>query len=482
MYIKQPVTYLFRWITSKAVLFYLVAFGLCSLIWNQYAMEYNYAIVSVVSVLLFFLGSVTIMQKNQYRPPKAFVKRIFWIGLFIRVVWAVYMYYLNIEVYGQAVGDGADTEWYLPVAKAGVEAIKAGNWNIVDLWHTKWMAAYDDMGYPFWLMVEYFIFGDVSDVFLPFMVKCVIGAFCPIFIYNIGQRHWGEAVGRIAAVFVMLNPNMIYWCGNMLKEAEMVFLVCLFVDKMDGALMGRNWSFMGLLPASLVGLYIFTFRFSLGFVVFAAVMCEVVFASSRVMATGKKILAGLMVASMLAIGMGDRLRVQTRSIVETVQSDQQQNNMEWRSKRKGGNSLAKYAGAAVFAPLIFTIPFPTFNNAQQSQILQRMLSGGSYIKNILSFFVILIMFLMLFSKEWRRHVFIIAFTCGYLVALVFSNFAQSGRFHMPVVPFLMLFATYGICAAYQNVKYRRWYNIVLGVEVVACIAWNWFKLKGRGMV
>lgn len=32
---------------------------------------------------------------------------------------------------------------------------------------------------------------------------------------------------------------------------------------------------------------------------------------------------------------------------------------ERRGEREGGNELAKYAGAAVFAPLIFTIPFPT---------------------------------------------------------------------------------------------------------------------------
>jgi hypothetical protein len=44
--------------------------------------------------------------------------------------------------------------------------------------------------------------------------------------------------------------------------------------------------------------------------------------------------------------------------------------MEWRSTRVGGNSFAKYATAGVFAPLIFTIPFPTFNQANAAQLLQ----------------------------------------------------------------------------------------------------------------
>lgn len=198
---------------------------------------------------------------------------------------------------------------------------------------------------------------------------------------------------------------------------------------------------------------------------------------------GKKIIAGAMVAVTLLVGIGDSIREQTESMFHSAQSDYQKTNMEWRSTRKdGGNSFAKYAGKAVFAPLIFTIPFPSFNVALESQVLQRQLSGGSYIKNILSFFVIIVMLMMLISGEWRRHVFILAFTVGYHVVLALSPFAQSGRFHMPVIPMLMLFAAYGIQIAKTNGKLRKWFPIVLVIEVVICLGWNWFKLKGRGMI
>ena len=92
------------------------------------------------------------------------------------------------------------------------------------------------------------------------------------------------------------------------------------------------------------------------------------------------------------------------------------------------------------------------------------------------------MLLMLISGEWRRHVFILAYTLGYLMVLVMSTFAQSGRFHMPIMPMLMLFAAYGVQMAKGNAKMRRGYTIVLVLEVVVCLAWNWFKLKGRGMI
>jgi len=339
------------------------------------------------------------------------------------------------------------------------------------------------VGYPMWLGIGYAIWGKWSDAFIPMLIKCVVSAYCAISIYNVAKRHYGEGVARIAGIFVALNPNMIYWCGNMFKEAEMVFLVCLAIDNFDRVLnSGQRYTFKNLLPGMLAAAALMFFRSALGIVVFVAVFAHIVMASQRVMSMGKKILAGLLVAAVLAVSMGDRIRTQSEMLLSAAQSGSQVKNMEWRAERQGGNTFAKYAGAAVFAPLIFTIPFPTFNQANEAQLLQEQLAGGSYIKNIMSFFVIIVMFMMLVSGEWRRHVFILAYTIGYLIVLVMSPFAQSGRFHMPVIPLLMLFAAYGVQIAKTNVRLKRWFPIVLVIEVVACLAWNWFKLKGRGMI
>lgn len=77
--------------------------------------------------------------------------------------------------------------------------------------------------------------------------------------------------------------------------------------------------------------------------------------------------------------------------------------------------------------------------------------------------------------------YILAYTLGYLMCLVLSDFAQSGRFHMPIWPMLMLFAAYGIQVAKANPKIKRWFPMVLVLEVLACLAWNWFKMAGRGL-
>ena len=472
-----------NWMMGISIAFFFVTMFAC---WGAFGHvpEFDLWMVAAISVVLFFYGGYSIARSNVQSNSKKFIRNVFIAGVVIRLLWVLYMYFVfNPQYYDTTFGEEADAAWYMPFGKAITQWIEGGFKTSFNSLMRNWGAAIDDTGYPMWLGIIYYIIGPENDVFIPLTLKCIMGAYCAICVYNIAKRHYGEGVARMAAIFVCVNPNMIYWCGTMLKETEMVFLCCLAIDNFDRVLSaGQRYTFKSLLPGMLATIALMFFRTALGLVIFLAVFAHIIMASERVMSMGKKILAGVLVVLVLAVSMGDRIRTQSRQLVTTVQSNQQQKNMEWRGKREHGNSFAKYAGAAVFAPLIFTIPFPTFNQAEATQYLQTQLAGGSYIKNILSFFVILVMFMMLISGEWRRHVFILAYTLGYLMVLVMSEFAQSGRFHMPIWPMLMLFAAYGIQIAKTNARVRKWWPMVLVLEVVACLAWNWFKLKGRGMI
>ena len=472
-----------NWITGKSIVFFFVAMFLSWFAFG-YVPSFDLIMISCLSVVLFFYGGMSCSKEWERRKDKAFVRNVFIMGFVIRFIWILYCYFIfNPDHYGTVYGDNADTGWYMDFAK-GLSAWITGESSytlpqIIDVFRS----AIDDVGYPMWLGFIYALIGVENDVFVPFLFKCILSAYCAVCIYRVAKRHFGEGAARMAAIFVALNPNMIYWCGTMFKEMEMVFLVCLAVDNFDRVLnSGKQFTFVNLLPGMLAASALMFFRSALGIVVFLAFFAHVIMASQRVMSLGKKALAGVLVGSVLILGLGDRIRTQTRELINTSQTQTQEKNMAWRGERKGGNTFAKYAGAAVFAPLIFTIPFPTFNQANESHLLQVQLSGGSYIKNIFSFFVIIVMIMMLISGEWRRHVFIIAYTVGYLMVLVMSNFAQSGRFHMPVWPMLMLFSAYGIQIAKNNAKLRKWFPMVLVAEVLVCLVWNWFKLKGRGMI
>ena len=323
----------------------------------------------------------------------------------------------------------------------------------------------------------------MSDVVLPLMLKAVYGAITCVMMYRIAKRHFGEHVGRMAGIFCMLQWNLIWWCGSMMKETEMVFIMVWYVYEMDRVLSKGNFKLQNLTGAIILGSLLFTFRGALGLVAFGSMFLAILLSDSKVVSLATKIVAGVLVALVLSVSYGDNImEIVQDTKAKIVGGNYQTTNMEWRAERNEGNQYAKYASAVVFAPLIFTIPFPNMVYTYQSQEMLMMVSGGNFEKNVLSFFVIMVMFIFIFSGEWRKHVFPIAMLIGYLLALVFSVFAQSGRFHLPAIPLELMFAAYGISILYKDKMYRRWFNYALAIEIVTCIAWAWFKLAGRGWV
>jgi hypothetical protein len=402
----------------------------------------------------------------------------------IRLVYVLFIYFFNLEHYGHYYeSNEGDITWYVPSALQMVEQLKEGRFmDVVHMW-MGWNVDISDLGYIIYLSILYLLTGGFSEVVFPLILKAIYGAVTCLMMYRVAKRHFGEHVGRMTGIFCMLQANMIWWCGSMMKETEMIFFLSLYVNEMDRVLSLEKFELKDLTGAILLGFVLFAFRSVLALVAFGAMFVSVLLTKTQIISIGKKIFLGSIVVLVLALSYGDNILVMANDLKDTAFSGtEQQANMEWRTKRANGNKFAKYAGAAVFAPLIFTIPFPNMVYTFQGQEMHMMMNGGNFEKNILSFFVIMVMFSFLLTGEWRKHTFIIAMLIAYLLALVFSNFAQSGRFHMPIIPLELMYAAYGISALYKTKVMKRWFNYALVLEFIACIAWGWFKLAGRGMI
>ena len=340
------------------------------------------------------------------------------------------------------------------------------------------------MGYPIYLTFIYWIFSD-SIVFAR-LIKAILGAWTAVLMYKLASRNFGEQIGRMTAIMCMLMPNLIYYCSFQLKEVEMVFLCILFAERADILLRKGKLAFMPTAALMLIPSVMFTIRTALAATMVMAFFCALLLSSERVVSWGRRALlltlalvfAGVVVTTSTSIGQDIQEMWRTRG-------SGQRTNMEWRAERDVGQGMtqkfAKYAGAAVFAPMIFTIPFPTMNEVP-GQENQKMIHGGNFVKNILSCFTIAALFMLLFSGEWRKYVLPLAILCGYLVVLVFSSFAQSERFHLPILPFTLMFAAYGISKMNEVWWIKKYYPYWCALMFVAAIAWNWFKLAGRGMI
>lgn len=479
----EMISYFPKNMANICVLVYVVALAVVSVFFNGYIMPWWLWMFGIISVVLFFHGSNYFTKIWHDSPEKMFSQKLFLWAFFIRAVYAIFIYYFNYEHYGTYYESSeGDITWYVPSALDMAKQFSEGNFmEVVQMW-MGWGVDISDMGYIIYLSVIYLLTDSVSDVVLPLILKAIYGAVTCVMMYQIAKRHFGEHVGRVTGIFCMLQFNMIWWCGSMMKETEMVFIMVWYIHEMDRVLSRGNFKLHHLTGAIILGLLLFTMRTALGLVAFGAMFVAILLTDSRVVRISTKIVVGILVVVVLGLSYGDKLINIVQTTVQNASIEQQSVNMEWRGRRLNGNQFAKYAGTAVFAPLIFTLPFPNMIYTFQGQEMQMMVSGGNFEKNILSFFVIMVMLILLFSGDWRKHVFLLAMLLGYLVALVLSNFAQSGRFHLPTIPLEMMFAAYGISVLYKDKTYRRWFNYVLMLEIAACIAWAWFKLAGRGWV
>lgn len=469
-----------KWLSNNAIAVYFILLLAISLTFISYVMEWYFMLIGIAEVVgFFYYANYLTKQFGTQKRERQFVRQLFWMSFVVRFIWVGFSYLLYRSMTGIPFGfNAADSLFYHSMGCFGQNLLYQGRLpSFLLMGQYAGGLGLSDYGYPLYLSLIYALTG--GSIFLTRVVKCFISAWTVVLIYRLTNRNFGQKVGRITAIICMLMPNLIYYCGLHLKETEMVFLTVAAIDQADQLLRERKFKLWKVLPMVICIGALFLFRTALAAVVVLAILTSLVLSSSRIVNWGRRIVIGLLAVSLLGVGFGSRIQEEVSEVFQQgTELSNQQANMEWRAERVGGNSLAKYAGSAVFAPLIFTIPFPTMV-ATPFQEHIRIIHGGNYVKNITSFFTILAMLMLLLSGEWRKYVLPLSFMLGYLVVLVFSSFAQSERFHMPVLCFELMFAAYAICQCRK--KEQRWFNYWLVFVFVANVGWAWFKLKGRGL-
>lgn len=473
-------------VTSWAMLTYVAAILCCNILFASHMLNWQWCFFGAIEVLGFFYFANRLSKGWFYLKSLHFTQKLFWTAFFLRAIWVVISYALYQKWTGTAFAiDAGDELFYDDVAQYAANMMRNGDWKMYsNIQNYSGGTQFSDMGYPIYLTFIYWIFG--GSIVIPRLIKAILSAWTVILMYKLAARNFGEQVGRMTAIMCMLMPNLIYYCSFQLKEIEMLFLCILFAERADFLLRKGKLAFVPTAMLMLIPAVMFTIRTALAAVMVMAFFCVLLLSSERVVSWGRRALlltlalvfAGVVLMTSTNIGHDIQQMWQTRGST-------QQTNMEWRSQRKDAlgrsNQFVKYAGSAVFAPMIFTIPFPTMVETY-GQENQKMIHGGNFVKNILSGFTIATLFILLFSGDWRKYVLPLAILCGYLVVLVFSNFAHSERFHLPILPFSLMFAAYGISKINEVWWIKRYYPYWCALIFVAAIAWNWFKLAGRGMI
>jgi 4-amino-4-deoxy-L-arabinose transferase-like glycosyltransferase len=466
------ITFFPNLISRKAITGYFIALAFMSVVFIDHVLPLYMLLFGTAEVCLFFAFSHQLTLQWYRLHPKTFAKKLFVTSLIIRLVYMLFAYFFYDYMTGQPfMFHSADEQLYYNVSKIWREQGYSVFINELKA------IGFSDSGEIWWNGLLCLLFGHY--ILVARIGHCLTSALTCVLIYRIAKRHFGERTARISAIFCMLMPNLIYYCGMHLKEANMVFATVLLVDSVDALLSESKFNWTSLVTAVVATVVLFSFRTPLGIVGVLATMVAIVLNKGKLTSLWKKVgLAVLVVAVVSTTAIGNRLKEEVDELWAAGETNQSV-GMEYRAKRVGGNSFAKNASAIMFAPAIFTIPFSSMVYTE-NQENQQMIHGGNFVKNVLSGFVIFAVVILIFSGDWRKHTLPLALMLGYLAVIAFSNFAHSERFHQPALPFELMFAAYGISQLQQ--KHVKWIDYWMVFVIAANVGWAWIKLAGRGML
>jgi len=448
---------------------YFISLAIVSIIFINHMMKFDFLIIGIAWILLFFLLSVRYTRKWADIPEKNYIRKLFFTALTFRIVWVLFSYIYYFIKTGLPFEFGSSDA--LAYHDAAIWMKEIGWSQTMNYLSTKSIA---DSGYPIYLTILYTIFGD--SVLIVRILKAVLGAWSCVLLYKLASRNVGEEAGRMAGIFCCLMPNLIMYCGLHLKEIEMIFLTIAALERADNLLRTKVTFWKVLLVAALV-ISLFTFRTVLGVTVIFAIGTSLVFSSSTMMSSWNRVVLITWAIIAIMVMAGGTIANEAQSLWEH-RSENQTAKRDWQVRK--GVEWAKYATGTVMAPMMFVLPFPTMVDVDE-QYNQQLIHAGNYVKNFMGIFVIIAVFdAILRRKNWRDLSLLGSFVISYLGVICMSGFANSERFLLPGLPFLLIMAAYGI--SILDKSYFKWVKLWYWVVPVMVIGWAVFKLGSRGIL
>lgn len=429
-----------------------------------------------VAVALFYTGSSFFEKEWSAVPGRSFEGYVFGVSVVIRVLWVIGYYLFTTSVWHtpweQPIGTSMDSNAYYYTAEWFYNLIKEND--LATFVTYLQLGSASDNGYPLFLMLLRFLIRD--NILLTRIPNVLFDSWTVVLVYRIAKANFDESTGRLASIFALFMPMMIFYTGVTMKESLMLMLATWAIERGDMLIRERAFSFINLSSFVILALSLVLFRTALAWVLVLAFACALILSSEKVVSFPRRFtIAVVLVLGGLVFFSGE-ITEQTEELLQ--QYDSTGKNFENRAKH--GNTLVENLSKGTFAPIIFTLPFPTMVDIPE-QYIQQLQNGGYYIKNILSFFCLFALFALLFRGGWRNNVMIIAYLIGYLIVLGLSSFVHSGRFHHPALPVELMLAAYGINQI-SNKKEANLFDYFLVIEFLVILFWNWYKLKGRGLL
>lgn len=466
---------IYNYFLKRATVVYFLSLLTCMVLYSNHWMEWYWTLAGIIEVTGFVYLSSYLDLSWKEVSQASFERRLFSLSLILRLLWLIGFYLFSMNVWHspweQPLGVPMDSESYYNESLWIKEMILNKDLSPYLLYISGHI---DDAGYPLFLGALSFLTN--NSIVLTRVPNIVFDSWTAVLIYRIAKRNFDERVARVSGIFVVLMPMIIFFSGTTMKESMMLMLATWAVERGDFTIRNKSSLSFSFIEFIFLAASLLLFRTALSWVLFLSFICALALSSERLITRPRRVVF-LLILVFGGFLVGGNILEQRESLTEQFEATGA--NFEYRASRQGGNVLVKGLSKAVLAPVIVSVPFPSMVSIE-GQSIQVLQNGGYFLKNILSFFVIFALIVLVKRKVWCNNVMIIAFLLGYLLVLTLSSFAHSGRFHHPVIPIEMMFAVFGM-SSIRNKRQADWFDYFLILEFLIIIVWNGFKLKGRGL-
>ena len=429
---------LHRHFSWMGVAVYLLALLIVSVWFRPYALKPLWIAWGLGTVVFFFGLTWLFYHRWQKEDGKRFLRKVFWVALGVRVAYvgAIIFYYYKqtgLSMEYQAADSLNYHYWAIALAKLAREG-KFGD--IFRLLNANTMG-FSDQGYILYLTSLYTCFD--NNILGPRLLKALMSAYMCVSIYKLASRSLGEDTGRLAAVMAVFLPQFIHYTGTYMKETEMIFLMTLALERMDYLVRSKRYTVWNILfPILLIGLT-FGFRTLIGMLLMVSFILFVLVQDRSLMTNKAKVIT-LGSVALLAIvfyftPIGKEMAVMFRINFLTGE-------VPPIKYQELGLKYAAYANGKYLAPGFFTLPLT--NLVEVANENQKMMNGTFFVKNYLAFFALWCLVVAIREKKWRDLGLIASFALLYALCIAFSFAFNSERYHLPVMPCLLIMAAFAM--------------------------------------
>lgn len=446
-----------------------------SLMFFHFIMPLGILVIGLLIVFLFYLGLNYYSTKWEKRSFDSIVFELFLVSFIIRFIFLLYLYvltfWLDFDSFPFEIG-AADSLVYQDVSLQLADA-PFSDWAKI---LSKNMKSQSDYGYPLYQGLIYSLFGPYTLIIRVF--NAILGSITVVFLGRIVKLSWGDIHAKMTAIIAMLFPTLIWFCGIQLKETLMVFLVVAAFYLFWRARATKAWNLWAILLVMFICFYLFFFRTFLAVLVFVSIMMLFI----PIKNGGRSgnflwliAIIGIYIFYSLVVSVGffDDIERQV-----TDSEDFFSRNLENEKSMLGNVKFDQVALAPVIVAGSIITPFPSYLNTEERQLSIYTRFQNDLVRNMMYFFFY-VGFYYVVRNKFREYLAIMFFTIAYLGVITTAANSFQARFHMPIIPFIIIFIGVGVVEIRDRVN-KYWSVYLLGI-FAAQLMWVYFKLNIRGI-